>query len=244
MTRDRQSTPPPAVAVFITCEHGGNTIPVRYRQLFEGATAVLNSHRGWDPGALELAEQFALTLHAPLYSATISRLLVELNRSAGHPQLFSEYTDPLNPKSKSRLLDEHWYPYRQTVEIAIANKIATDFVVVHLSVHSFTPVWNGTPRTTDVGLLFDPARHLEADFCKQWQTELLAVCPDLTVHHNAPYLGTDDGFVTALRQTFSANRYIGLELEVNQKLLVPPTPETRQLSNSIIHSFQQTTASW
>ena len=40
---------------LITCEHGGNRIPPRYRDLFAGCEALLQSHRGYDPGALTLA---------------------------------------------------------------------------------------------------------------------------------------------------------------------------------------------
>ena len=37
--------------LVITCEHGGNHIPGAYRHLFQGQEAVLQSHRGFDPGA-------------------------------------------------------------------------------------------------------------------------------------------------------------------------------------------------
>jgi len=44
---------------LITCEHGGNRIPARYRPLFACHGALLASHRGYDPGALALARDFA-----------------------------------------------------------------------------------------------------------------------------------------------------------------------------------------
>ena len=37
---------------LFTCEHGGNRIPAPYRRLFRGQRALLDSHRGYDPGAL------------------------------------------------------------------------------------------------------------------------------------------------------------------------------------------------
>ena len=36
--------------IVITCEHGGNRIPVLYRDLFHGQQQQLESHRGYDPG--------------------------------------------------------------------------------------------------------------------------------------------------------------------------------------------------
>jgi predicted N-formylglutamate amidohydrolase len=71
-------------ALLITCEHGGNSVPPRWRPLFRGHRALLDSHRGWDPGALPIARALAREMNAPLIYSTISRLLVELNRSPHH----------------------------------------------------------------------------------------------------------------------------------------------------------------
>ena len=68
---------------LVTCEHGGNDVPPRYRYLFEGIEHLLDTHEGYDPGALALAETLANTLAAPLVASTTTRLLVELNRSLG-----------------------------------------------------------------------------------------------------------------------------------------------------------------
>ena len=38
--------------IVISCEHGGNRIPARYREWFTRHRALLASHRGFDPGAL------------------------------------------------------------------------------------------------------------------------------------------------------------------------------------------------
>ena len=46
-------------AFLITCEHGGNRIPAPYRRLFRGQRALLDSHRGYDPGALVMAKALA-----------------------------------------------------------------------------------------------------------------------------------------------------------------------------------------
>ena len=36
--------------IAITCEHGGNRIPVLYRDRFRGQQQPLDPHRGYDPG--------------------------------------------------------------------------------------------------------------------------------------------------------------------------------------------------
>src|SRR5258705_12004908 len=73
---------------LITCEHGGNRIPAPYRRLFRGRRALLDSHRGYDPGALVMAKALAGAFKAPLVTSTISRLVIDLNPSIGHPPLF------------------------------------------------------------------------------------------------------------------------------------------------------------
>src|SRR4030081_1301042 len=62
---------------IITCEHGGNRIPAPYRRLFRGRRVLLDSHRGYDPGALVMARALARAFRAPLVTSTISRLLVD-----------------------------------------------------------------------------------------------------------------------------------------------------------------------
>ena len=73
---------------IITCEHGGNRIPAPYRRLFREQSALLDSHRGYDPGSLVMAKALASAYRAPLVASTVSRLLIDLNRSIGNPQLF------------------------------------------------------------------------------------------------------------------------------------------------------------
>ena len=73
-----------------TIGHGkGNRIPPPYRRWFAGEEGLLASHRGYDPGALAMARTLVATTGAMLVAATVSRLLVELNRSAHNPRVFS-----------------------------------------------------------------------------------------------------------------------------------------------------------
>jgi predicted N-formylglutamate amidohydrolase len=203
--------------LLLSCEHGGNMIPEEYRSLFHGKEGILNSHRGFDPGALELFNRLKpLANHS--FLSTTSRLLVELNRSPGHPQLFSEFTKSLSNKEKQQLLNEYYFPYRDEIEQLISKEIAQGKKVLHISVHSFTPILNGKIRETDVGLLFDPSKALEKDFVRIWKFNLGRFLPALKVRFNYPYLGRADGFTTYLRKKYPQN-YMGIELEVNQALL-------------------------
>lgn len=206
-------------AVIITCEHGGNRIPPRYRALFDRGHAALNSHRGWDPGALPLARELAAALDAPLHFSTVSRLLVDLNRSEGHPRVFSKYTRALPESERERVLREHYRPYREAVARRIEGQNSGKNRIVHISVHSFTPVLKGVRRTADIGLLYDPRRPREKALAAAWQHAIRSVQPGLKVRLNYPYLGTSDGHTTSLRGRFQPNFYAGIELEVNQAIV-------------------------
>jgi predicted N-formylglutamate amidohydrolase len=208
-------------SVLVTCEHGGNRIPRRWRSLFEGQEALLASHRGWDPGALTLARRLSRELDAPLVASTTSRLLVELNRSIGHPLLFSARTRDLPRDERERILEGHYHPYRNEVQGRLADALRSagrGGAILHLSVHTFTPTLNGEVRNADIGLLYDPARKGEQHFAAAWRAALREVAPELRVRMNYPYRGAADGLTTHLRRRLRASRYLGIELEVNQAL--------------------------
>ncbi len=202
---------------LITCEHGGNRTPSRYRHLFAGFEALLQTHCGYDAGALALARELAKALDAPLFASTTSRLLVDLNRSIGHPRLYSEATRDAPAGVRSEILERHYLPHRNKVEAEIAAAIVRGSRVIHVASHSFTPALDGAVRNADIGLLYDPARPGEAELCRRWQTQLRALAPNLKVRRNYPYAGKSDGFTSYLRRRFPAEAYIGIELEINQK---------------------------
>lgn len=231
---------PRRIALVVTCEHGGNEIPPEYAAAFRGAKDVLASHRGYDPGALELARRFANELNAPLFEATVSRLVVELNRSRHHRSLFSSYTRDLPAATRADILARHYVPYRDAVEAKIGSLIGRNLAVHHLSVHSFTPVLDGETRRADIGLLYDPRRPLEFDWCVAWRMALRARRPDLVVRRNYPYRGISDGFVTYLRKKFSAQSYAGVELEVNQKYPLAGGKPWRRLMDDLIQTLSIT----
>jgi predicted N-formylglutamate amidohydrolase len=227
-------------ALLVTCEHGGNLVPERYRPLFEGHRAALDSHRGLDIGSLQMARDLARAGDAGLIATTTTRLLVDLNRSVGHRRLFSEITRDLPRAERARLLEAFYRPYRTAVEAAIAGLLTTVQHVIHVSTHSFTPELDGVTRTADVGLLYDPARHLERDFSARWQTAIERRCPDLRVRRNYPYRGSADGLTTALRRRFPVGRYAGIELEVNQRYPLSEEAAWRRLRRQIAAALVET----
>lgn len=203
--------------ILLTCEHGGNEVPAEYQHLFEENRQVLETHRGWDIGILPFAESMAKELQAPLLSSTVSRLLVELNRSLGHRQLFSEFSTRLPPPARKKLLEKYYFPHREMVAQAVQNSRAYGRVY-HITIHSFTPELNGQVRNADITFLYDYRRKDEAALAKCWQRMLEERLP-VRVRRNYPYRGHTDGLESALRKTWNEKDYVGLCLEVNQKHL-------------------------
>ncbi len=232
----------PALAVLLSCEHASRSVPARYAPLFAGREALLASHRAWDPGALGLARAFARSFRAPIFSGRATRLLVDLNRSRGHRALFSELTRGSGQRERDRMLAEHYLPYRQSVERAVVRALARSGRVLHLSVHSFTPVLHGRRREVDIGLLYDPARAREQAFARAWQSAIAIRAPRLRVRRNQPYRGTSDGFTTALRKRYSERSYLGLELELSQGMLDRRSGFPRELVRLLLESLGEVLA--
>lgn len=226
------------VDIVVTCEHGGNRIPPEYGSLFARAGKALASHRGFDAGALALARELARRLEAPLVASTVSRLLIELNRSPGHRSVYSEFTRGLPADEKARLAARHYEPYRSEVEQRVRSAVETGARVVHFSSHSFTPVLDGEVRATDVGLLYDPQRPGERAFCATWCRVLGERVAPLRVRRNYPYRGYDDGLTTYLRRRFPSDAYLGIEIEVNQKHVLAGGASWRALRRAIVTSAE------
>lgn len=219
------------MTLVISCEHAGNEVPVPYKYLFEGQEEILKSHRGWDPGALKVALLLAARFNVPCYRQLVTRLLVECNRSLDSKELFSSFTRSLPDEERTQILSSYYHPYRGEVTQAIA---AAAMPVIHFSIHTFTPQWDGKPREVEVGLLFDPARKFESDVCRKMMKRLAALLPGVTIRFNEPYLGTDDGFTTYLRKQFSDTVYAGVEIELSQKVL---PAHTQKLADALAHAI-------
>ncbi len=207
---------PERIFAVVTCEHATMHVPAAFGHLRIPAE-LLESHRGWDPGALDVAFRWSRELNAPLFRGLITRLLVDLNRSAGHPHWTAPELPVVDDELQSRLM---WYYrdlYREPCRQMIDSAVGRGMTVIHLSIHSFTPVLDGVKRDVEAGILFDPAREPERILCESWISECLRIRQDVRLMANRPYLGIDDGMTTWLRTIFPPEVYLGIEVEISQK---------------------------
>lgn len=205
--------------LLITCEHASRDIPEEYLGLFKPFSKVLKTHKGWDIGALgvydALVEAFPRSYHQ---RAHWSRLLIDLNRSLNHKNLFSVATKSLSKTAQGQIIKLYYEPYRRLFETHLKRQMKHEKQVIHIAVHSFTPILNGKKRIADVGILYDPSRQAEVNLAQAWRLALQAEMPTLRIRMNYPYWGKTDGFCTAIRKQYPNQRYIGIELETNQAL--------------------------
>jgi predicted N-formylglutamate amidohydrolase len=210
------------VRLLLTCEHASGSVPPEIDLgLSDEARA---SHISMDRGAAAIAERLAALTGAPLHAGRYSRLVVDLNRRETNPDVIvaesSGVVVPgnvgLGEAAREARIAAYHRPWREAVR-ADALRLAEDGGVVHLSIHSFTPALDPEARTFDVGVLYVPGRHLEAEIATAIVEGLSA--RGLDVRHNAPYLGWPEGTTSWLRAQIPPVRYVGLEIEYNQLFL-------------------------
>jgi predicted N-formylglutamate amidohydrolase len=95
----------------------------------------------------------------------------------------------------------------------------------------------GRVRNADVGLLYDPGRRGEVELCARWQAALAGFAPELRVRRNYPYAGKGDGLTLYLRRHFAPGTYVGIELEVNQGIVIAGGRRWTRLRRVLIDSL-------
>jgi predicted N-formylglutamate amidohydrolase len=148
--------------VLLICDHASNALPQGYDALGLSA-AALARHIAYDIGAAALTRALAARLNSPAVLSTFSRLLIDPNRGVDDPTLVMRYSDGAIVPGNARVdaaeialrRARYWAPYREAVSATVEAMLATGEPPALISIHSFTPVWRGTPRRWKVGVLWD-----------------------------------------------------------------------------------------
>ena len=125
------------------------------------------------------------------------------------------------------------------VERLVQQSVSRGRRVIHIASHSFTPVLNGRVRRADVGLLYHPGRSAEVDLCARWKASLAQFAPEIRVRRNYPYAGKGDGLTSHLRLRFPNIEYVGIELEVNQSIVLAGGRPWTALRGVLINSLRR-----
>ncbi|MCU0909001.1 MAG: N-formylglutamate amidohydrolase [Rhodobacteraceae bacterium] len=144
--------------IVLVCEHAAHRLPRALGSLGLSADAR-QAHIAWDPGALGVARGLSRRLDATLVAATLSRLVYDLNRPPESPQAFAARSEVfdipgnagLTPEDRVARTDAVYLPFHTALHGVIARRLAAGRRPVLVTLHSFTPVWFGTPRATELG---------------------------------------------------------------------------------------------
>lgn len=223
--------------LVISCEHAGKDIPQEYQSLFASHKTQLDAHHACDVGALEIADYLSTSLSCDVIKTSISRLLIDCNRSLNHKKCFSALTHPLPMAEKEKIIANYYLPFREKVKNLIQNHIDNNRQVLHLSIHTFLPKVKGIMRNAAMSILYDYRRHGEKEVARIWHELLLSQPIRFRVRLNYPYQGRSNGssFAGSLRLAFNEQDYLGLELDVNQALL-----EDKALFNEALKTLSLT----
>jgi len=209
--------------LVVSAEHASARVPPELANLGL-APRWLASHHGWDPGAAIVAREFARALDARLHLGRWSRLVADLNRSAWHPRVVPRTLTngrpipanrDLDARGRADRVDRYWRPWRQTVEAELDAAVQWYGLAFHVSIHSFVERLRGVERRSDFGLLYQPSRRLERALADRVHARLADL--GYSVRRNYPYSGLADGFCMRMRSERPARRYIGFEIEMNQR---------------------------
>lgn len=219
---EQHSTTPFAVVnpngaspVLLVCEHASNHIPAAYGQLGLSDLA-LESHVAWDLGALPMARAMAEHLNARLIFGQVSRLIYDCNRPPTAPDAIPHTTEigeiPGNMGISQALAAERaaqvYQPFRDAIATAMARQPNTVFVTIH----SFTPVFDGHARDVEIGILHDTDTRL-ADA----MLNAAAGSPH-KVRRNEPY-GPNDGVTHTLKEHALPSGHLNVMIEVRSDLI-------------------------
>jgi hypothetical protein len=83
-------------------------------------------------------------------------------------------------------------------------------------------------------MLYDPRRPGEVALATAWIDALRAADPSLRLRRNYPYRGASDGVCQSMRRLHPPDRYVGIELEVNQRYVEAGGPAWERIRADLV----------
>ncbi len=138
----------------------------------------------------------------------------------------------LTDAEKNARVARYYAPFRDRLASEIARR--TNPVVV--TIHSFTPIYNGQTRDVEIGILHDSDSRL-AD-------AMLAIAQDHDVRRNVPY-GPEDGVTHTLKEHAVAHGHLNVMIEIRNDLITDKASQdaiAKLLSGWIAQALETTGA--
>lgn len=210
-------------AYFIICDHAGSLIPRRLGHLgLAGADLV--RHIAWDIGAAEVACRLGELLDACVVLQTYSRLVIDCNRPIGSPGsivALSEATripgnENIGAQDARRREHEVFRPYHDRIRSLLDARIGRGAATQLVSMHSFTPIFMGTGRPWQAGMLYNRDPRLARVLLSILRRDV-----SLQVGENEPY-SVSDSSDYAIPEHGEKRAIPHVEIEIRQDLIDTP----------------------
>lgn len=199
-------------AFLFSCDYATCAVPEAYRELFRGSEEEVASTTGWEPGALNLAQGFAMKFRTPLVHADVTRLLIDFQKDG--EDRWSRFSLKLPEAIRLKLVDRHERPYRTQLKQRIAEDLRRHTALLHVMIHT-------DPTTNGMVLLETPVgAELAEKFSNAWRARLVAAELDVRQVKGVAIhpLGS------ALSETFPASQYAQVKLSVSQSFFLEGRP--------------------
>jgi predicted N-formylglutamate amidohydrolase len=154
-------------AFVLVCDHASNRFPPEYGLL--GLSAEQREmHIAWDPGALAVSRHLSHMLDVPLVYSTVSRLVIDCNRSLDAPDLIAAVSETttipgnasLSPAERQRRIAAIHEPFHNAIDKLVEERLSAGRATALIGMHSFTPVYRGVGRPWEVAFIFNRNRRL------------------------------------------------------------------------------------
>ncbi len=205
--------------LLVSCEHASNGVPpplVINRQ----DQPWLEMHYGWDVGA-ETVSRF-LVKHSDSIGvlSTFSRLVIDPNRDLDNDTLIPlsvadyelSFNRGLDDEEQNRRVATLYEPYHRALDEMVGERVRRDDKTLLLSVHSFTPSFNGETRAMELAVLFDDFEELAMSLAGRLEAQ------GFVTALNEPYSGME-GMMPSAHRHGRAHGITYLEIEIRQDLI-------------------------
>ena len=204
---------------LLVCDHAGRRVPAALGDMGVAA-ADWDRHIAWDIGAAGVCAALGPTLGATCIAQVYSRLVIDCNRTPGHPTSIPPVSDgtaiPANVglagEAAAARVAEIFAPYHAAIGAELDRRAAAGVASVLVAMHSFTPVFRGVARPWQAGVLYNRDPGVSRALAVLLRAE------GFVVGDNEPYqLSDDSDYTVPVHAERRGLAYV--ELEIRQDLI-------------------------
>jgi predicted N-formylglutamate amidohydrolase len=206
-------------AFLLVCDHAGRAVPAALGDM--GVEPPnWDRHIAWDIGAAGVCEALAPLLDATCIMQVYSRLVIDCNRTPGHPTSIPPVSDGTPIPANTHLttgtaaarVAAIFNPYHAAIAHELDRRAADGQETALIAMHSFTPMFGGLVRSWQAGVLHNRSPRLSRALARLLKED------GFLVGDNEPYALSDESdYTVPIHAERRGLDYV--ELEVRQDLI-------------------------